>query len=363
MPRLMKIAAATCLLIANALGAAATPSETLLLKRVSIMDTQGFERPLPAATTVLPANWTERGGVVWRMHGSCLPGPAMDWSATSPDGKATIRVLPVSAWKAGNMMGMTIERDCLRTPFNTADEYARAFVSGFRGGQMVNVERDPELSRILSQDPFSFELPGDPYMRSWTDAAAIHFTYDEQGTEYTGGLMLFTQHSYVAMGGMFGMRQEMVSGGAAVQILFSAPTANISDYEDTFLTFMQNYQPGAEWTDRMNRMQAQMSQERIETSRRISQIISDTSADISAMNMSSWRARNESQDRGSRQFSEAIRGVQSYNAEIPGGQIELPSGYDRAFQLNDGTFVVTNDPFYDPYRTTGIDGRELGPVR
>lgn len=363
MPRLMKLAAAACLFLATALNAAASPAGTLRLKHVSIMDSNGFERPLPAASSVVPADWTTRGGVVWKQHGSCLPGPAMDWSATSADGKAMIRVLPVSAWKAGNMMGMTIEPDCLRAPFNTADEYARSFVAGFRGGQLVNVERDEGLSQLLAQPPFFMELYGDPYMRSWADAAAIHFTYNEQGTEYTGGLMLFTQHSYVAMSGMFGMQQEMVSGGAAVQILFSAPTANLADYEDTFLTFMQNFQPGPEWTDRLNRMQAQMSQERIETSRRISQIIADTSADISAMNMASWRARNESQDRGSRQFSEAIRGVQSYNADTPGGQVELPAGYDRAFQLNDGTFVVTNDPFYDPYRTSGIDGRELAPMR
>lgn len=361
--QMIRFAAAAFLLTTGALNAAASPAGTLRLKQVSIMDPQGFERPLAAASSLVPADWTTSGGVVWKQHGSCLPGPVMDWSATSQDGKAMIRLLPASAWKAGNVMGMTIEPDCLRAAFNTADEYARSFVTGFRGGKLVNVERDEALSRVLAQPPFYMEMYGDPYMRSWTDAAAIHFTYDEQGTEYTGGLMLFTQHSYIAMSGLFGMRQEMVTGGAAVQILFTAPTANLADYEDTFLTFMQNYVPGAEWTERINRMQANMSREAIETSRRISQIIADTSADISAMNMDSWRARTESQDRGSRQFSEAIRGVQSYNADIPGGQIELPSGYDRAFQLNDGTFVVTNDPFYDPYRTSGMDGRELAPVR
>ncbi|MFN4024056.1 MAG: hypothetical protein ACK4MQ_04435 [Hyphomonas sp.] len=360
---LTRLAAAAILLLAGALPAIAGPGGTLRLKQVSIMDPSGFEKPLPAASSVVPADWTTRGGIVWRPFGSCLAGPTTDWSASSPDGKATIRLLPASAWKAGNMMGMTVEPDCGRTAFNTSDEYARSFVSQFRGGKLVNVERDEGLTRVLSQPPFFNEMYGDPYMRSWTDAAAIHFTYDEQGTEYTGGLMLFTQHSYIAMSGLFGMKEEMVTGGAAVQILFSAPTTQLADYENIFLAFMQNYVPGAEWTERINRMQANMSREAIETSKRISQIIADTSADISAMNMDSWRARTESQDRGSRQFSEAIRGVQSYNADIPGGQIELPSGYDRAFQLNDGTFVVTNDPFYDPYRTSGMDGRELAPVR
>jgi len=55
--------------------------------------------------------------------------------------------------------------------------------------------------------------------------------------------------------------------------------------------------------------------------------------------------------------------VETYDADVPTGQVELPSGYDRAFQLNDDTFVVTNDAFYEPFRDSGIDGRELTVTR
>ena len=109
----------------------------------------------------------------------------------------------------------------------------------------------------------------------------------------------------------------------------------------------------------MNRYNQQMNQQALQSSRKISSIISNTYSEISDMNMESWRKRNESSDRMQRETSEAIRGVETYDADTPTGQIELPSGYDRAFQLNDDTFVVTNDAFYEPYRDSGIDGREL----
>jgi hypothetical protein len=79
--------------------------------------------------------------------------------------------------------------------------------------------------------------------------------------------------------------------------------------------------------------------------------------------MESWRRQNDSSDRTQRETSEWIRDVETYDADVPTGQIELPSGYDRAFQLNADTFVVTNDAFYEPFRDSGIDGRELNVTR
>ena len=59
---------------------------------------------------------------------------------------------------------------------------------------------------------------------------------------------------------------------------------------------------------------------------------------------------------------EVIKGVETYGADTPTGQIELPNQYDRAFQLNDGSFVVTNNVMFEPYRDTGLDGTELKTV-
>jgi len=91
-------------------------------------------------------------------------------------------------------------------------------------------------------------------------------------------------------------------------------------------------------------------------------ISSNTNSDILDMQMDSWRRQQDSSDRGQREFSETMREVETYNDPYYGGTVELDSNYDRAFQLDDGTNILTNDPSFDPYAVTGQDGQELEPT-
>ena len=81
------------------------------------------------------------------------------------------------------------------------------------------------------------------------------------------------------------------------------------------------------------------------------------------MQMDSWRKQQESSDRGSREFNEYIRGVETYNDPINGGSVQLDNTYDNAWQLNDGTYVLTDDPSFNPYAATGQDGQRLEPTQ
>jgi len=80
------------------------------------------------------------------------------------------------------------------------------------------------------------------------------------------------------------------------------------------------------------------------------------------MQADSWRIYNESSDRLSRERSEAIRGVETYNDPYYGGSVQLDSSYNHAWQLNDGTYVLTDDPSFNPYRVFGQDGQQLRPL-
>jgi len=127
------------------------------------------------------------------------------------------------------------------------------------------------------------------------------------------------------------------------------------------------------WQSRMAKYHAKNAKTQADSSAKIAainrkgaadraRISSNTNNDILDMQMDSWRRQQGSNDRGQREFSETMREVETYNEPYYGGTVELDNNYDRAFQLDDGTNVLTNDPSFDPYAATGQDGQELEPT-
>ncbi|MEM5516657.1 hypothetical protein WNY37_06825 [Henriciella sp. AS95] len=324
-------------------------------KVTEIMDPTGFEKPIVAATSVIPADWTTEGGIVWQMGMDCNKGFRTDWTATSADGEAMIRMLPQTSWRFNNQ-GMPVGQGCIPAAINSADEYVQGFIGQLDSPQIVSVERDPATSEALAKPPFTYEMQGDPYSKNWWDAASVTFDYKRDGKDYTAAMIVFSTHSYMLSGHSFGFGQPLEAGygAAVVQILIAAPKDQIEDYVPAFMLFLKNYRSNPEW-DR--RIQAYLEASRPKNTPRqpsASSVVSNTYDEISDITFNGWKKRNEITSSSPRETSEWIRGVETYNANTPSGQIELPQGYDRAFEMNDGSFVVTNDAFFET-----LDGREL----
>ncbi|MGH8240890.1 MAG: hypothetical protein ACREXP_28275 [Steroidobacteraceae bacterium] len=59
-----------------------------------------------------------------------------------------------------------------------------------------------------------------------------------------------------------------------------------------------------------------------------------------------------------------IKGVQTYDdANAAGGRVELSNLYDHAWRLNDGSYVLSNDASFEPYRDLGMEGQQLAPTQ
>jgi hypothetical protein len=80
----------------------------------------------------------------------------------------------------------------------------------------------------------------------------------------------------------------------------------------------------------------------------LSQIISQTSNQISDMIMDSYHQRQQTLDRLSNQFSQAMRGVDAYRDPTTEQNVELPSGYSYAWSNGLDEYVLTNDASFDP---------------
>jgi hypothetical protein len=76
--------------------------------------------------------------------------------------------------------------------------------------------------------------------------------------------------------------------------------------------------------------------------------VSRTLSDTSDMIMSGYESRSASYDRMSDNWSEAMRGVDSYVTPGGGASVELPGGYEHAWTNGVGEYVVTDSGFLNP---------------
>ncbi len=356
------LAFAATALVGTALGAPqGRPDSGVRVKVADIMDPTGFERPMRAASSLVPSDWKVTGGVFYKMGGDCTSGQNISWRASSPDGKASIEMLPNVGWSQNNQ-GYPTGRDCLNAGFGSADQFVRAWAGSLPGGRVVEVVRDPATQRMLA--PMTFEMGGDPYTKSWGDYVTAQVDYTANGRAMKAIVSVFTYHSYMKSGYTYaiGSALEMQTGGASLITVYSAPADVFESYLPLFHLFSANYRVDPQWQAKVNAVRRQGNADAARAAAERSKIISDTYSDISDMSMDSWRKRQDSDDYLRREQGEAIRGAETYSADTPTGQIELPYGYESAWQLNDGSFVVTEDNFYDPYRDSGQEGRRLTPL-
>ena len=72
--------------------------------------------------------------------------------------------------------------------------------------------------------------------------------------------------------------------------------------------------------------------------------------------------RERGEDRIAHGRGDEIRGAQRFDDNnAPGGQVELSAYYNNAWRLNDGSYILTDSPNFEPWRDIGLEGQRLQP--
>ena len=120
---------------------------------------------------------------------------------------------------------------------------------------------------------------------------------------------------------------------------------------DLFQVIVRSLKVNAQWKAAYEQVIAQLAQAQIRHIRHVGQIGSmyaQTGAQIRQENLDSWYGRQEVYDRLSHDWSETIRGVETYYDPYKGYEVELPSRYDHAWVNSRGEYIVTDDPNFNP---------------
>ena len=333
-------------------------------QQVEIADAAGFGQSIAAATMQIPADWRTQGGVAWDRSTNCISNQLrIQWAAASPDGSERFEIIPGYNWQ---VQGTQIQMNpCPVLPINSTQAFLQAVVQQRRSGARVLEYRDrPDLAQQAAQAAAN-QGQGNPQARLRHDAGQILIAYQQGGQDIRE--VLGTTVTFSQMGGN-------VVGGAGMVFAHRAPNGKLDfgrgdriaasmKFNPQWLTMMSRSTGDAEtrfssnqrneieqWHQgEMQRINAKGAADRAairtQTNRDVAQIYSDTNANTQATN-----------DGIHQNTLEGIGEYNTYNDPATGNTVQSSiHGGDRVLRTDDGSYISTDDPYYNPAGSTELE--------
>jgi hypothetical protein len=200
------------------------------------------------------------------------------------------------------------------------------------------------------------------FTRTWVEAGELLFAFNANGADMRGSVAAAVVFSLTRTQTQGLPQMDALTGFAFAGYGATAPNGKLS--LNFFEAIRKTIQPNPQWSQRIANHNGAIAQVALEESRKRAAIIAQSNAEISRIREEAWNASQESADRRAREFGELIRGVETYNdANAPGGTVELSNSYNHAWRLTDGSYVLTNDASFQPFRDLGVDGQPLEAAR
>ena len=127
-----------------------------------------------------------------------------------------------------------------------------------------------------------------------------------------------------------------------------APQGQLQPKEKFLNLILSTVQADPAWQARVTRVQLNMQAADSKGAMDRSAIIAQSGRDTSDIIKQTYENRQRSQDASAEQFSQAIRGVETYRNPGSGETIELDNQYGHAWVNNSGEYILTDSPGFDP---------------
>jgi len=340
--------------------AAATELQALAFKKHVVIDRKGFG--YEALRLLVPKGWHFKGGVSWN-YNKVPPEASTAFTITSPDGISVLEQFPHINlfWSQDPNLQFSYSRAGIEIvqPMGATEFLKNFFIPRFRSNvsdlKVIQSQNLPELaqqSRDLAQfqmkvfgqiSPFQFQFE----IRA--DAGRLKMEYLQEGKKIVEDVTVAATYMTAYLPTMYG---GYVTGITWIPIVstFKAPAKEINDRIRIFKIITDSRKDNPVWAENCIKLSATVTRDQLRHQRAIfnrMQQISKTQSEIGDMIMDSYQKRNDAYDRIFDNYSQAIRGVDSYMDPINNWKIDLPTGHDNAW-TNGSEYIISDDAGFDP---------------
>lgn len=340
------------------------PDGAYRVQRARIVDPNGFGRPMTAYTVLVPAGWSTSGGIVWQVNqqGCGKGGTHIAWRAVSPDGLSAIEYMPEESWGGNNLPLPPMQLPCPNVSITNVRDYLRWLVERTRPGARILDYRDrPDVAKPLEAwNSVQPSVGGE--IRNWVQAGDVLLACDQGGRDMREMISITVLFSLSRMqGAMPGEIREFLTISAQAPYCVRAPHGQLDFNFAEAVRLSAKTDP--DWQALMNEHTRKMTGISAKGAADRHAIRMDTAREIEAMRNQGVADRQASLDRSHGDFVNAIRGVKNFIDTTSNERIELPNNYQHAWRLKDDTYILTDDPNFDPNRDLKLEAHELKPER
>ena len=376
-----------CLLSTPIDVAAASGGTFMRFQRIVIVDSTGFGQPIEVARLLIPAGWKWRGGTRWVMENLMCPPNAVQFSLSvlSPDGTAGLELFPDYVWTWNDdpvTQQLTAQQAAAgqqRCPFQAPME-AQKFLQqmllpGYRrGAQVRSYQPLPDLVRAaIAQAQPQLEQQSrftGVRQRAQGDAglATIGFNVDGRAVEESilvtwGGVITaancgndIAQGSMVPRCSHYAMRTSNL-------IAVRAPQGMLPQYRELYGVMLASMKYNPAYSAAVLQFIAGLNGGLAMGDAERAKIIRDAQSASFETYRGAVQAQQASQSRLAQQFSESVRGVQTYRDPLSGQDVQLSAGYSHVFSNGRGEYILSNDALFNPSVTLRERWEAIGPMR
>ncbi len=348
-----KLAAAMALLALPA-GAFADAGSSMHVRQVDVIDQGAPRGPTRVFSTLIPADWTTQGGVSWM--GGCKLGPNTVWSASSPDQAYSIGFLPRESWGAGSHGRAS---GCHDGSFENAEQVTRAYLALNPNVRVTNLrfERPDHLREIVGLFDQQAKMMTAGSGRGHADGVVVRGRMTSEGKTHELTLIMVTQHTLFSFSDGWGGQIWNSSSSLVLAIGMTAPVGESTDDNMMLNLISSSVRWNPDWQQQVANWWAQVNNDQRETIMNISRINSRANAEIMDIITTGHAEREAIRDAGHERQVRAMRETDVWTASD--GRVELPDTHNHVWELDDGTFVLTDDEFFNPTRDLSVGGSEI----
>ena len=330
-------------------------------KRHVVIDKQGMG--IEAFRLLIPDSWRFQGGVRWLTNSFQLTQTA--FTVSSPDDEAAFEIFPEMLFFFSadpNMNAIYAQHVMVHQPVDAATYLQQMFIPTYRGNmpglRIVSGQQLPQLAQKEMAN-YQYQVANNPYIaqlaaqsRFQFDAASVTIEYKSAGKLMEETLSAVLSYSSTGF---------ITNWGPVRQTSLRSVKASKAKMTPLLKVICDSFEMNPVWEYKMSQIYYFMVQQQkkvIASIGELSRYISQTNDQINDMLYQSYRQSDAIYDQMSENWSEAIRGVDSYHDPINGVNVEAPTVYESGW--TDGNeYLFSTDPSFEPNRTSGPNWTRL----
>jgi hypothetical protein len=343
----------------------------IILKRFRVEDKQGFSQPIEVSSFLLPANWKVNGIVQWNGMNKCISEIVqVSMLATSPGGEYELTVFPVTQFDWSDdpvyldamQRGFNMHSCNIAQPLDAAG-YIRTAMAPYLKAQVKNAN----IISALQQQMDAGAMQMTQQARQAGNGAYSHKGSAAEGVlqfiDGKEGLAFCTiMQTIVTLAGTQGGVAHTFQCYVSMRMVLKYKSGNEAMARKIMSTFFSSARINPQWLSAIQNMYLKIGIDAQDQTWKQIQIAHAAQQEIGNNIIRSWEANNKTTAGNSSTstdgFGQYLRGVENYKDES-GNTVELTSGYGNAWSKGDGSYLLSNNPAFDPNVTFNEDWKRL----